>query len=122
MSYKTVTINSDAMFTSWLVVQGHQQMNIGRIVGSLVSYPSTPNISAFSGTITLQRRVAEDVEDNIIRDVNKWAITAAESFDANQEDVTDLTPETLEYRIGVKSGEGDNSAPSGILNLRLGTS
>jgi hypothetical protein len=120
MAYSTLVINSDAMFTSGLKVQGHQRLNVGITIGSNVS--SLPAISAYSGIVTLQRRFGDDV-DGLWRDVQDWAILAADGLDGGQENITTQPePETLEYRIGVKSGEGDNSAPSGLLYLRLGTS
>ena len=122
MSYSVIVINSDFMFTSGLIVQGHQRLNIGITVGSFVS---APVISNFSGIVTLQRQFSDDlgVDPDIWRDVQDWDIIAADGLDAAEENITALEePETVTYRIGVKSGEGDNSAPSGLLYLRLGTS
>jgi hypothetical protein len=116
----TAIINSDAVFTSVLDIQGHQHVNIGIQVGSNVSLPA---ISALSADITLQRHMQDDPAD-VWRDVQTWSILAASALDGGIEDITlKYEPESVEYRIGCKTGKFySNAAPSGIATVRLGTS
>lgn len=88
---------SSPVYTSELTVQGKQQLNVSLRV-----------LSAFSGTITLQRTFDNGT---VWRDVETWAI-ATESISTKPE------PETCKYRIGIKTGD----YVSGEALARLGTS
>lgn len=106
---------SDGEFTSVIVVQGQQHMNIGIRVGSdnsdILSYyaysmPLSTVASTFSGIITLQRRMKGETQEFEWRDVDTWSIFTTDGTDGSDENTT-ITPEpeTCEYRAGVKTGE-----------------
>jgi hypothetical protein len=129
-------LTSSPVFTSVIKVQAFQRLNIGIIIGSKVSdilsaRAFSAAISAVVGTlsasITLQRRMREDMgqastltgADWTWRDVDDWSVLAATGENASEENITTTQePETCEYRIGCKSGEYQ----TGEALLRLGTS
>lgn len=109
-------IASSPVWTSALVVQGYQRVNISFNIGSQ-DFDSSPVISTFSGVLTLQRQLSGDT---IWRDVQEWAVLAADALDANIESVTDKPePESCHYRFGVKEAEWYSV---GFGYVRLGTS
>ena len=83
-------ITSDTEWTSAIVVQGHQALNVGIVVGDQISdllsqiasagnYYSTAisaMASIFSGKITLQRRMREETLATDWRDVDTWTISS----------------------------------------------
>lgn len=106
----TVDAGTGSLATSELVVQGHQRVNIGIVVGSLGGASvSIIQGGSFTGTIHLQRNMG----DNPLnwRDVESWTI-ATESITISPE------PETCTYRLFVKAG----NYTSGDAVVRLGTS
>lgn len=127
-------VESDNNFTSGVFVQGHQRLNIGIVVGDQISdYISDITLasaglsitsyatftSVFSGTITLQRRMPEEDQDYQWRDVSEWVINSSVAGVGGSEDITAYDdPETVEYRIGTKTGDYTD----GDALVRLGTS
>jgi hypothetical protein len=80
---------------------------------------SDPVLSTFSGLITLQRQFADD-DVGVWRDVQTWAVASTAAMNGSSENITTTPePETVTYRIGVKSG---NFYSVGAANVRLGTS
>ncbi len=124
---------SDFDFTSTLVVQAYQRVNVGIMIGSQVS--DILSAGAFSGvhpgavisaifstasmSITLQRQYPEEGGGSFWRDVDAWSVTVAEAEAASSENISDKQePETMMYRLGVKTG----GYKSGLALVRLGTS
>lgn len=101
------TIASSPVFTSVLTVQGSERTNITITVGS-VSVGSAVNLGgSFTGTVTLQRSFNNGTT---WFDVNNWAV-ATESIADKPE------PETVQYRLGTKSGD----YTSGEAVIKLGS-
>lgn len=121
-------VESDNNWTSVIAVQGYQRLNVGIKIGSAVSdilsaasFSATLSgiVSTCSCVFTLQRRMPEEQEDYHWRDVAEWSVLAADGEDASSENITDKPePETVEYRLGVKTGDYE----SGTALLRIGTS
>lgn len=120
MSVKTINtfFGSSPVFTSEIVVQGHQRVNVSIKIGQ--SFIVDPTASTFSGIITLQRQLpGSDAAASVWRDVQDWSIVASDGLDAAQENITaNGEPETVKYRLGTKSG---NFFAGGAFG-RLGTS
>ena len=120
-----VLITSDETWSSALVVQGKQRVNIGIRVGNVNSDilsaagMASATASTFSGVVTVQRRMAEETEAYHWRDVTEWTIAVTDGADGSSENITDKPePETCEYRVGVKTS--DYSAGAAILRLGVG--
>ena len=123
---------SDFEFTSALIVYPYQRVNVGIMIGSQVSdilsaggFSVTVGaaISAIFSTasmsITLQRQYPEEMGSNFWHDVDAWSVTVAEAESASSENISDKSePETMMYRVGVKTGGYE----SGLALVRLGTS
>jgi len=127
-------VESDNNWTSNIIVQGHQRLNIGIIVGteisdivsavtlasaglSITSYATFASV--FSGTIRLQRRMAEEDQDYHWRDVSEWAINSSAAGEGGSENITAYPePETAEYRAGIKTA----GYTGGDALIRIGTS
>ena len=126
---------SDAEFTSAIVVQAYQRVNVGIFIGSQVSDilsakggigPSvvvgvaiSAPLSTMSASITLQRQYPEEMGGGIWHDVDAWSVTKAEGEAASSENISDKSePEPMMYRVGVKKTEYE----SGCALVRLGTS
>ena len=126
---------SDAEFTSALLVQAYQRINVGIMIGSQVSDilsakggvgGSVAVGAAISGifstasmSITLQRQYPEEMGGSFWHDVDSWSVTVAEAESASSENISDKPePETILYRAGIKTGEYE----SGCALVRLGTS
>lgn len=119
---------SSPVWTSVVPVQAYQRVNVGFRVGNTVSdilseiaYSTSISAitSAFSGVLTLQRRMREEDQDYHWRDVAEWSVLASDGEDASLEAITELPePEPCEYRLGLKSGD----YISGVAIARLGTS
>ena len=124
---------SDFEFTSALTVYPYQTVNVGIMIGSQVSdilslgafSDVTPGaaISAIFSTasmsITLQRQYPEEMGGDFWHDVDAWSVTVAEAESASSESISDKSePETMMYRVGVKTGGYE----SGLALVRLGTS
>jgi hypothetical protein len=126
---------SDFEFTSALTVYPYQTVNVGIMIGSQVSDilsakggvgGSVVIGSAISGifstasmSITLQRQYPEEMGSSFWHDVDSWSVTVAEAEGASSENISDKSePETMMYRVGVKTGEYE----SGLALVRLGTS
>ena len=127
-------VESDNNWTSVIAVQGHQRLNVGIVVGdqisdivsavtlasaglSITSYATFTSV--FSGTITLQRRMAEEDQDYHWRDVSEWVIDSSAAGEGGSESVTAYPdPETTEYRLGIKTSD----YTAGDALVRLGTS
>ncbi len=124
---------SDVDFTSTLVVFPYQRVNVGIMIGSQVS--DILSAGAFSGvapgaaisaifstasmSITLQRQYPEEMGGDLWHDVDTWSVTVAEAESASSENISDKSePETMMYRLGVKTGAYEN----GLALARLGTS
>ena len=76
-------------------------------------------LSTASMSITLQRQYPEEMGGAFWHDVEFWSVTKAEAEDASSENISDKSePETMLYRIGVKTGAWE----SGLALVRLGTS
>lgn len=101
-------IASSPVFTSTLIVQGKQRVNVTIAIGSL-SVGSAVNLGgSLTGTVTLQRSFNNEVTWH---DVNSWAVAT--------EDISDKAePESVQYRLGVKAGD----YTSGEAVVRLGSS
>jgi hypothetical protein len=111
-------IASSPVFTSEIIVQGMQRLNVSIRMGSVGV--SDPVLSTFSGIITLQRQFADESGSGVWRDVQAWTIAAASAMGGGEEVITTSPePETVTYRIGAKSGEYYSV---GAANVRLGTS
>ena len=124
---------SDFDFTSALLVQAYQRVNVGIMIGSQVSDILSAGgfsdviigaaISAIFSTasmsITLQRQYPEEGGGSFWHDVDAWSVTVAEGEAASSENISDKhEPETMMYRLGVKTTEYQ----SGLALVRLGTS
>jgi len=126
---------SDFEFTSALVVYPYQTVNIGIMIGSQVSdilsakggiggsvavgVAISAIFSTASMSITLQRQYPEEMGGDFWHDVDAWSVTVAEAEEASSENISDKSePETMMYRVGVKTGEYE----SGLALVRLGTS
>jgi len=125
---------SDNNWTSTIVVQGQQRLNVGIVVGTQISdYVSDVTLasaglsvtsyatfnSIFSGTITLQRRMPEEDQSYQWRDVSEWAISSTAAGVGGSENITAYPePETAEYRAGVKT----SGYTAGDALVRIGTS
>jgi hypothetical protein len=126
---------SDNEFTSTLIVHAYQRVNVGIWIGSQVSDIISAKggiggsvsvgdaisavLSTASMSITLQRQMAEEMGSDFWHDVEFWSVTVAEGEDASSENINDKSePETIMYRIGVKTGGYE----SGLALVRLGTS
>jgi len=108
---------SDNVWTSELVIQGKQTINVGLWIGSLISYASVV-LSTASAIITLQRHMSGDPDD-MWRDVEAWSVQLTDKQAGNSEDISDkLEPETCTYRFGIKKDDYQ----SGTMYGRLGTS
>ena len=114
-------IASSPVWTSTLIIQGQQRVNMSIYLGSMcsgVATYSTPVNSTFSGVVTLQRQLPGDGEYTW-RDVEEWSVVATDGLDGNKELVTTVPePETCQYRAGVK--EGDYYSV-GFCYVRIGT-
>lgn len=118
MSRNTVItlIASSPVWTSELIVQGTQRLNVSIRVGSVAV--ADPVLSTFSGLITLQRQFADD-GSGVWRDVQQWAVASTSAMNGSSENITTTPePETVTYRVGVKSGDFYSV---GAANVRLGT-
>jgi len=120
---------SDNDWTSNIIVQGHQRVNVGIRVSDAISDilsaagHSAGAVSAiasfFSGTITLQRRMANENNSYDWRDIATWAISSSAVGQGGSENITaSPEPETCTYRLGIKTAE----YTGGVTHLRLGTS
>lgn len=111
-------IASDVIFTSELVVQGHQRLNASIRPGT--SFVADPTLSVVSAIFTLQRQLpGSDADAGVWRDVQDWSVVQTDGIDGAQEIITsNPEPETAKYRLGVK--ETDYFA--GAAFVRLGTS
>jgi hypothetical protein len=119
---------SDVEWTSVIVVQGHQRLNIGIVIGNQISdilshighsEAISATASVFSGTISLQRRMREEDQDFHWRDVATWAIASVSGGEGGSENITTYSePETCQYRAGVDTGEYNGGAAI----VRIGTS
>jgi hypothetical protein len=110
---------STAVWGSTLMVHANGRLNVSiKIGGSLIQ---DPTLSTCSALVHLQRRFGgpDSEEQSIWRDVESWAILAADALDAGSENITtNPEPETCEYRIGVKA---HNFYEVGALFLRVGS-
>lgn len=103
-----LAIASSPVFTSALTVQGKQRVNITIAIGSLSAGSAVNLGGSFTGTTTLQRSFNNGTT---FFDVENWAVAT--------EDISDKPePETVQYRLGVKSGD----FTSGEEVVRLGSS
>lgn len=121
---------SDNNFTSEILVQGHQKLNVGIIVSDAISDILSANtfsttisalLSIYSGTITLQRRMPNETDALGFpwRDVAEWVISSSAVGEGGEENTTAVDdPESCLYRAGVKTGDHTN----GVAHLRIGTS
>lgn len=126
---------SDNDFTSALIVQPYQRINVGIIIGSIVSdivslkgglgqsvrvgQAISGILSTASMSLTLQRQYPEHMGSDIWHDVDAWSVTIAEGEAASSENISDKPePEPMMYRIGTKTGAYE----SGAALVRLGTS
>jgi len=117
MSKNTINtyIASSPVWTSTLIVQGTQRINVSIRCGSVVA---DPVLSYFSGIVTLQRQFGDDALD-FWRDVEIWSVTKSEGMAGSIEECTTMPEaETVTYRIGVKTGAYYSV---GSCNVRLGT-
>ncbi len=123
---------SDVEFTSALIVNPYQRVNVGIMIGSQVSdilsagafsdtWPGATIsgiVSTASMVITLQRQYPEELGTDFWHDVDTWSVTIAEGEGASSENISALSePETMMYRAGVKTNEYE----SGLALVRLGT-
>ena len=107
-------ITSSPMWTSDLIVQGHQRINVSIRPGT--SDVQDPTLSVFSADIRLQRKLPGD---SLYRDVQSWSVVQADGLEGGQEVITaSPEPETAIYRLGAAAGE--YYAGAGF--VRLGTS
>jgi len=121
-------VESDNNFTSGILVQGHQKLNIGIRVSdaisdilSAVTFSTTISAinSFFSGTVTLQRRMPEENQSYHWRDVDEWVIDSSAVGEGGSENITAIDdPESSEYRAGIKTG----NYTAGVAHVRIGTS
>ncbi len=125
---------TDDTYTSAILVQAYQRVNVGIAIGSRLSIilslwnfgGSVASGAAISGiietasmSITLQRQYPEQMGMGFWHDVDAWSVTVAEGEEASSENISDKSePEVVMYRIGVKSGQWE----SGLALVRLGTS
>lgn len=110
-------IASSPVFTSELVVQGHQRVNVsirpGVSAGALIQDPVNSTVSAI---FTLRRKLPGD---DIWRAVQEWSVVAADGLDAEIEVITsNEEAETVQYQLGTI--EDDYFAGGAF--VRLGTS
>ena len=122
-------------WTSALIVYPYQTVNVGIMIGSMVSDivsfagglgasvasgAAISNIlSTMSASITLQRQYPEEMGGDFWHDVDAWSVTKAEGEAASSENISDKSePETMMYRLGTKAGAHE----SGVALVRLGTS
>ena len=123
-------ITSDTAWTSAIIVQGHQHVNIGIRVGtdisdilSAASFSDTISVvtSVFSGIVTLQRRMPEENEDYHWREVSEWAISSTGGGVGGSENITAYPePESCQYRVGLTDAAA--AYVGGVAHLRIGTS
>lgn len=116
-------IASSPVYTSTLIVQAYQRLNVGIMIGSVIASAGVPAnsvvLSTFSGIITLERQMPGDAS-GIWRDVQSWTIASAAGLAGSEEVITvSPEPETVKYRLGTKTGEYYSV---GMANVRLGTS
>jgi len=112
-------VNSDAIWTSTILVQAGHRINACIWIGSLASAAliTTPLLSTASMSLALQRRLPGDSEYQW-RDVKQWSVILTQALTANAEYMTpDPEPETTEVRMGCKEG----SYESGTVYVRVGT-
>lgn len=122
-------IQSDTEWTSVIAVQGHQRVNVGIIVGTEISdilsnaafsAAISEVTSVFSGTVYLQRRMAEEDLDYHWRDVSEWTISSNAGGEGGSENITAYPePETVQYRLGLKAAA---DYTGGVCHIRIGTS
>jgi len=127
-------VYSDNVFTSAILVQAYQTVNVGIAIGSQVSdilshwnfgasvasgeAISDPVLTARM-SITLQRQYPEQMGTDFWHDVDAWSVTIAEGEAASSENISDKSePEVMMYRLGVK----EDGYESGFALVRLGTS
>lgn len=121
-------VESDNNFTSAIVVQGHQKLNVGiRVSDAISDILSAATFSAtisalasvFSGTIVIQRRMPEEDQSYHWRDVAEWVIDSSAAGVGGSENITATDdPESSEYRAGVKTA----GYTGGVAHIRIGTS
>jgi len=128
-------LDSDNVFTSILTVLPFQRVNVGILVGSIISDIISAGaglsasvvlgaaisavFSTASMSITLQRQMREEMGTDFWRDVDAWSITFAEGEAASSENISDKSePEIANYRLGTKEGGYE----TGLALIRLGTS
>lgn len=112
-------IASSPVWTSELIVQGYQRLNVSIRIGSVDVSTASIVLSTFSGLIRLQRQMFGD-DSGVWRDVQTWAIVAGDALDAAVETITTTPePETCTYRLGCDTGDYYSV---GAANVRLGTS
>ena len=76
-------------------------------------------ISTCSAMITLQRQMPEEMGGDFWHDVEEWQILAADGEDGSSQNISDNPePETVSYRVGIKTGEYE----TGLALVRIGTS
>jgi len=117
-------INSDAIWTSEILVQAGHRYNTSIWCGSLASgaVQSTPVASTASMSLCLERRMPND-DTYTWRVVKTWAVTvqnaAAGEHPIENDEYTSLYPEPEDcfYRMGCKEGRYE----SGFLYVRVGT-
>ncbi|KKL46645.1 hypothetical protein LCGC14_2343500 [marine sediment metagenome] len=126
---------SATAYTSTLLVQAYQRVNVGIWIGSQISdiisakggvggsvIPGALMSAIFSTasmSITLQRQMVEEMGTDYWHDVDAWSVTVAEGEAASSENVSDKAePEPVIYRVGTKAGAYE----SGAALVRLGTS
>lgn len=122
----TRLVYSSPVFTSVITVQAHQRVNVGIVVGSVVSdILSAYTGAAISGvlstascSLTLQRQTRENMGTDFWHDVDDWSILKADGEAASKQEISVTPePETCNYRIGTKAGAWE----SGALIVRIGT-
>ncbi len=122
-------VTSDTEWTSAIVVQGHQRVNVGIVVGDQISdilsaatfsAAISATASVFSGTVTLQRRMPEEDASYHWRDVASWTINSSGGGAGGSENITaSPEPESAQYRCGIKAAA---DYTGGVTHLRVGTS
>ncbi len=110
-------IASSPVWTSELIVQGMQRLNVSIRIGSVDTSTASIVLSTFSGIVRLQRQLFGD-DGGVWRDVQTWAIAAASALDGGSENITTSPePETCVYRLGCEDGDYYGV---GACNVRLG--
>lgn len=110
-------IASSPVWTSELIVQGMQRLNVSIRMGSVGISEASIALSTFSGLVTLQRQFHDD-DAGVWRDVQQWAVSAADALAGGTENISaNVEPETVTYRLGVKTGDYYGV---GAANVRLG--